>query len=299
MKPIRNTFSVNNSDCYATIFYKNRNECEVRLRTISSFPENLEVCIESERIEIPIISKRITSLVFTYKTTTQLFPVEYANTKIPKIIMQYGTEAELTDEQKLRIVYNQELNPEYTYIFIENTDKRKHINDDRKSIYDSLENSFPCLYSLQNGGCYINIDTILRKPFRDIIEPDADCVIFENVNSCFATTKDNGKIQAFLNGEKNPFFTIKNYPYLKPVVERKVEIMRNRRELDNYVVLVYPHPYPDVFEFSMVAERLIKIQRHEPWWLDLVIKIIDKKEGSEYIVYVGASKDTNVKTMVF
>lgn len=299
MKPIKNNFFVNKLDCFVSVFYKNKNDCEVRLRTLTFFPDDLELYIDTEKIEIPKSSKRIRTLIFDYKTETQLQPIHYTDTKIPKTIIQTGTEAELTEEQKLKIEYLKDLNPEYTYKFIEYKDRRGYINDDKKHIYDTLENSFVYFYALQEGGCYIGLNNILRKPIRDIIQPHDDVVIFENVNSCFFTTKNNGKVQAFLNGCKNPFFTIKDYPYLTHTDEKKVDVMRNKRELKDYIVLVYPHPYPDVFEFEIISNRLLKISRSEPWWLELCLKIIDKKQGTEHIVYVGASKDTNVKTIVF
>jgi len=77
--------------------------------------------------------------------------------------------------------------------------------------------------------------------------------------------------------------------------ERGELFYKNRREVNGYLVYVYPHFYPDVFEFD-IRSRILTVSREHPWGLDLRIKIIG--ENSETALVSVGKNGSKIKTLL-
>ena len=71
----------------------------------------------------------------------------------------------------------------------------------------------------------------------------------------------------------------------------------NRVQIKNYIIYVYPHHYPDIFNFN-INENKLEIERTDSkenvWNLNLIIKIIDDNTSKSVIYNIGNNYSSEV-----
>jgi mannosyltransferase OCH1-like enzyme len=74
---------------------------------------------------------------------------------------------------------------------------------------------------------------------------------------------------------------------------------KNKTDVLNLSIYVYPHPYNDVFTF-LINKNHIYVERTdstEQWWLNLQIKIVDNNTSDSEIVTIGRARQTPLQNI--
>ena len=189
MKQIKNRFSVgkNESDIVTTIFYTEKNKCRIFTRQFDSpLCTSLEIQIDDEKIMIDP-SLKINDVTLLQTTLEEMD--DTSSQLIPKIIIQ-TSETNTTKDEKSCL---QELNPEYEYRFFTDSQRREFLKSAflPKVIdaYDMLvpgafkADLFRYGYLFIYGGCYFDDKIIPRESLRNIIRPDDELLLCQDVDS--------------------------------------------------------------------------------------------------------------------
>ena len=186
--------------------YINDNECNI---TVLRFDKDdgwgkikIQIGEDIQYLEPSSISHK----TYTIQVDTKIkYKESYDNIqKIPKVIIQTHEDREFKNMyHQIATMSLQKLNPEYTYVFFNKTERREFIktNFDSQTLeaYDTVvpgafkADLFRYCYLYKNGGCYFDYKTIVRKPLRDIIKPEDEfllCVDYDRQNT----------IDRYLNG---------------------------------------------------------------------------------------------------
>jgi mannosyltransferase OCH1-like enzyme len=183
--------------------------------------------------------------------------------EIPKIIFQTG----FSNTFKNILHFNSiisfiELNPEYTYIYYNDTDSRKFLrdncNDEINNAYDSLvPGAFKAdllryCFLYHNGGCYFDCKQILKISIRRFLESNKTLVLCNDVienallNAVIFSVKKNPILEKTIkdcvynilnkNGSNpldvsGPIFFFKS---IKKYINENNLILQNNRPTDNF-----------------------------------------------------------------
>jgi mannosyltransferase OCH1-like enzyme len=187
------------------------------------------------------------------------------NQEIPKIIFQTGQ----TNTYKSILHYNSimsfiEFNPEYTYIYYNDTDARKFLKD---NFSDEINYSYDLLvpgafkadllrycFLYNKGGCYFDCKQILKYPIRHFLDKDKTLVFCNDVikkailNAIIFSTSKNSIIENVIKdcvyniinkigndalGITGPTFLYKSIYKNNMILQNNI-ILQNNRPPNNY-----------------------------------------------------------------
>jgi mannosyltransferase OCH1-like enzyme len=192
-----NYFIVNNFqvDFHNVIYYLSKNKCKIILRRLDKeegWNNNILINIDNEIISVgsSIYNHKIVNI----NTKTDLFfkSNDYEQ-KIPKIIIQTFGSNNISHLLHINSILTfQELNPEYEYVFFNNSDCRNFIknnfNEDTLYYYDILvagafkADFFRYCFIYINGGCYFDCKQILKCPLSSIIKNDSELFLCQDIH---------------------------------------------------------------------------------------------------------------------
>lgn len=190
MKHINNSISIHTStsDIITNIFYVNSNQCRIITRQFDDIPcPALEITIQNQAFTIN--PSLITNNV-TFDNGFLTCQDDYDRPqRIPKIIIQTSEHYKSSpQEATLR-----EFNPEYEYRFFNDTQRREFLKvtflPKVIEAYDMLvpgafkADLFRYGYLFIHGGCYFDDKIIARESLRNIIRPDDELILCEDVDS--------------------------------------------------------------------------------------------------------------------
>lgn len=190
MKHINNTISINthSSDVVTNIYYVNPQQCRIITRQFDDVPcPTVDITIDDKSFSID------PSLTTNDITFDNEFLITNENDDrpqlIPKIIIQ-TSETYKTSTQEATL---KEFNPEYEYRFFNDAQRREFLKSTflPKVIeaYDMLvpgafkADLFRYGYLFIHGGCYFDDKIIARESLRNIIQPDDELLLCEDVES--------------------------------------------------------------------------------------------------------------------
>jgi mannosyltransferase OCH1-like enzyme len=188
--------------------------------------------------------------------------IEYTQ-QIPKIILQTGTNNSFKNILHFNSIMSFiEFNPDYTYIYFNDTDGRKFL---REYFYDEINYAYDILvpgafkadllrYCLLHyyGGCYFDCKQILRVPINKFLSPNKTIILCNDVieeallNAIICSTKKNIIIEQTIKDcahnvinklGKNPlditgpiFF----YKSIKKFIDKDNLILKNNRPINDF-----------------------------------------------------------------
>jgi mannosyltransferase OCH1-like enzyme len=206
------------------IYYLSENKCKIIIRRLDhdSWGQDLKIKIMDinnnnfEKISLGSCDNNLK--MFDIYTNIKLFPIEYKNQIIPKVIIQTSNyEMNRNIYHYNAIISFVELNPEYEYKFFTDNDCRRFLIDNYKdeTFYEDIINAFDIIipgpikadifryaYLYKNGGCYFDCKMILMKPLNNIISENDDIILCNDngtlSNSIIMTNKNNNLILEIL-----------------------------------------------------------------------------------------------------
>lgn len=114
---------------------------------------------------------------------------------------------------------------------------------------------------------------------------------YKNLRICHIDTKED-----FFS--KSCFKYTPNNHYSELWIKKEL-FYRNETILGDYKILTYPHPFNDIFEYTITNKGLcIYRLQNEGWGLELVIKLIHIPTSEHFIIQVG-SNPTSTKYIQF
>lgn len=109
-------------------------------------------------------------------------------------------------------------------------------------------------------------------------------------NAIILNDKKETVCYVYYNGyyQENNYKTQNHYSVL---YDKKMVYFINKREIDNYKVYVFPHPWSDTFDFEFKDNQIIvkRTDKIEKWGQHLIIKVINNETNDEKIIDVGKS----------
>ena len=207
---------------HIAIYYIMNNKCKIIIRRLDcdSWGQDVKIKIfdinDSNLFEkISIGSCDENFKIIEIYTNIKLFPNEYNEQSIPKVIIQTSN----YNMNKNIYHYNSiisfiELNPEYEYKFFNDNECRNFLlecNDIENILeaFDSLTcgpmkaDLFRYAYLFKNGGCYFDCKMILLKPLSSLIDKIDTLILFNDSdilsNSMILCEKNNKYILNVLN----------------------------------------------------------------------------------------------------
>lgn len=220
MFPIKNKIKVPNKDYIGYGYYIS--DFSVLL-TIRRFDETrgwdtIKVYIDDE--EFSLEPSNISHKKYILTTKTPLIKDDLSYTQeIPKIIVQTSDKDHIDYHQRQLLDTLQELNPEYKYVFFNDSQRRKFIREFfSKNVmlaYDTLvpgafkADFFRYCFIYIYGGCYLDYKTICLIPFREFIKKDDDyilCIGYEWSNSRDINVGTSYLNSVLISKPKNPLF---------------------------------------------------------------------------------------------
>ena len=235
--PIKNYIEVinpSNDDFHIIVYYVNIHKIKIIIRRLdnnSGWDIDLKIKLLSLNNDdyeiISIGSYHHNCKIISFITTINIYKADYLYQKIPKIIIQTTPNKEI----KNILHYNSilsfiELNPEYEYRIFDNYECRKFIKEnfeeDVVNAYDILlagsfkADLFRYCYLYIHGGCYFDCKQILRKPLRNLIEPDEELILCNDMNGGYfnavmMASKKNEYILKVIELCKNKILNFNNY----------------------------------------------------------------------------------------
>jgi mannosyltransferase OCH1-like enzyme len=204
MKHINNlsTIDTHTSDIVTNIYYVTPHQCRIVTRQFDDIPcPKLDITIHNEVFTID------PSLITNDVTFANDFLISQENydrpQRIPKIIIQTSE----TYKTSPQIELLKEFNPEYEYRFFNDAQRREFLKvtflPKVIEAYDMLvpgafkADIFRYGYLFIHGGCYFDDKIIVRESLRNIIRPDDELILCEDVesdsilNSIIMTTPQN------------------------------------------------------------------------------------------------------------
>jgi mannosyltransferase OCH1-like enzyme len=179
-------------------------------------------------------------------------------------------------------------------------------------VVNILKNQAYFLQDIQMRGYQGILDLTGPTLFYKILNGrvDLSCVKYKHL--ILNNDESNYKNFVIVNLENHDTILTKTYTVEKNTLHysnlwiRGDVFMKNKRIIDGNVIMVFPHPYPDVFEFDIdhgcvnengYENTLLTVNRTEgAWWLDLRVRITTKK-SDVYDVHIGRNS-TNSKFVV-
>jgi mannosyltransferase OCH1-like enzyme len=202
--PIKNNIELiysSNEDFHIVVYYEKINKIKIIIRRLDcNCGWNIDLRIKifslnSEDSEIISIGSYDENYkIMTCITRINIYKTDYLNQIIPKIIFQTTPNKDINNILHYNSILTFiELNPEYEYRILDNNDCRKFIKENFDSeilrAYDLLlagsfkADLFRYCYLYINGGCYFDCKQILRKPIRQLIEPDEEMILCNDMNN--------------------------------------------------------------------------------------------------------------------
>lgn len=190
IKHINNQITINthSSDIVTNIYYVTPNQCRIITRQFDDIPcPSLDITIDSQSFTID--PSLITHDV-TFDTDFLSSRDDYNNPqRIPKIIIQTSE----TFKTSPQVAILKEFNPEYEYRFFNDAQRREFLKvtflPKVIEAYDMLvpgafkADLFRYGYLFIHGGCYFDDKIIARESLRNIIRPDDELILCEDVES--------------------------------------------------------------------------------------------------------------------
>jgi len=186
------------SDFHFILYWINDNEATIIIRKLDNYkilvPFKLKIYdINNDKFEIiNFEATESNDIIKNIKTNIKLVKVniEY-NQLIPKIIIQTAKDIDCNLAQYNSIMSFIELNPEYEYMFFDDTACYNYIkNNYNQQVLDAYNNLIPTAYKAdlfrncvlyKIGGCYFDIKQINRVPLREIINKDDDLILCDDI----------------------------------------------------------------------------------------------------------------------
>jgi hypothetical protein len=205
MKHINNhhiTIDTHTSDIVTNIYYVTPNQCRIITRQFDDIPcPSVDITIDNQSFTID--PSLITNDV-SFDTNFLSSHDDYDRPqRIPKIIIQTSETFKHSAQQALL----QEFNPEYEYRFFNDAQRREFLKvtflPKVLEAYDMLvpgafkADLFRYGYLFIHGGCYFDDKIIARESLRNLIQPDDELILCEDVesdgilNSIIMTTPQN------------------------------------------------------------------------------------------------------------
>jgi hypothetical protein len=190
MKHIKNTTTINShsSDVVTNIYYLNPHQCRIITRQFDDVPcPTIDVTIDNNLFTInPALRTNditVTDVVLTAHDDYDRLQ------RIPKIIIQTSENFKPSPQEATL----KEFNPEYEYRFFNDTQRRQFLKTTFLpkvvEAYDMLvpgafkADLFRYGYLFIHGGCYFDDKIIPRESLRNIIQPDDELLLCEDVES--------------------------------------------------------------------------------------------------------------------
>jgi len=250
-------------DFHFVIYYIDENKCKIivrRLDYLYGWVVNVIIKIynihNNEYQKISIGSSLKNKKELYYYTNIKIFPVNYEEQSIPKVIIQTSN----NDFYKNIYHYNSvqtllELNPEYEYKFFDDKDRREFIKIHFDSnVLDSYDILFPGAYKADlfrycylfiHGGCYFDNKYILRMSLHKIMKHnDTDIYCKDRhedlmFNSVIMTVSNSIELQKCINeiveNTKNNFYGTNSLEPTGPKLLNKYTFHKNI-QLKHYVI---------------------------------------------------------------
>lgn len=235
--PIKNNIELiysSNEDFHVIIYYENINKIKIIVRRLDcDCGWNIDLRIKlfslnNEDYEIISIgSYDKNHKIISYITRISIYKTDYLNQIIPKIIFQTTPNKDISNILHYNSILTFiELNPEYEYRILDNIECRKFIKDNFDNeilkAYDLLlagsfkADLFRYCYLYIHGGCYFDCKQILRKPLRQLIEPDDEMILCNDMNGGYfnavmMSSKKNENLLRVINLCKNKILNFNHY----------------------------------------------------------------------------------------
>lgn len=209
-------------------------------------------------------------------TEINLYPVEYKNQKIPKIIIQTSYSNEIKNILHMNSVLSfQELNPEYKYLFF--NDKRcreyieKNFSQEIIKYYDLLfpgafkADFFRYCFLYNEGGCYFDFKAILRVPLRNLIKDDSKLILCKDnhptgiYNAIILTEKKN---DLFINCIKKIIYKINNFEKIYNFNFNNIIKYKEFIKLENILSLTGPNLLYEVYYEHFKTDKYINFKHN-------------------------------------
>lgn len=207
--PITNKYSIikklfDYDDYHIVIYYLEDYKCRIIIRNLYNYNiKKLQIVLENEIIYINSINENIYITDIITKTKLYKTNINYQQL-IPKLIIQTGKTNKTNNLNAIMTFID--LNPEYEYIYFDNNDCINFIkNNFDKKVLNAFNKLVPGAYKADLfrycvlyilGGCYFDNKQINRTPLREIIEPNQDIFLCNDIIS-------NSYYNAFMMSVKN------------------------------------------------------------------------------------------------
>lgn len=176
--------SDNIGDYHYVIYYLSNNYCKIIIRRLDNYEINSNILIKiydtNSFDTIRFLPTKNNEIIKIVKVNVNLNKVIYKDTIIPKIIVQTNKTNIINMAEYNAIRTFIELNPEYTYIYIDDINciniLKQHFNKDVIDAYNKIipgafkADLFRYCFLYIFGGCYFDIKQINRVPLRDFID---------------------------------------------------------------------------------------------------------------------------------
>lgn len=235
--PIKNYIEVINpssDDFHIVVYYVNIHKIKIIIRRLDN-SSGWEVDLKMKLLSLNNDDYEIISIgsyhhnckILTYITRINIYKTDYLYQKIPKIIIQTTPNKEINNILHYNSILTFiELNPEYEYQIFDNYECRKFIkenfDEELLNAYDILlagsfkADLFRYCYLYINGGCYFDCKQILRKPIRNLVEPDEELILCNDMNDGYfnavmMSSKNNEYLLKVIELCKNKILNFNNY----------------------------------------------------------------------------------------
>ncbi|NDE15020.1 hypothetical protein EBZ80_08835 [bacterium] len=180
-------------DFHAVVYFVGERRCRVVVRRLDAFTgwgQFLRLRIDDEVLDIG--ASETNEKTMELETRVALSVSVIRDQKIPRVIIQTFS----TRQPQHPLHYNAfltfvELNPEYEYRFFDDADCRsfirRHFPERVLEAYDILKarafraDLFRYCYLVVHGGCYFDHKYVLRRRLQDLVRPDDDHVLCQDL----------------------------------------------------------------------------------------------------------------------
>jgi mannosyltransferase OCH1-like enzyme len=259
-------------DFHIVLYYIEEYKIKIIIRRLddeSGWQDNLKILVydsnsKSLKEIINIGNSDINYKIITKDTKIELkYKSNEYDQSIPKIIFQTGNSKNFKNILHFNSIMSFiELNPEYKYIYYDDVDARKFL---RENFSDEINYSYDLLvpgafkadllrycFLYHYGGCYFDCKQILRIQIRDILNPNSNIVLCNDVidnallNAIIFSTEKNSIIEKTI---KDCVYNIINkfgsnalditgpiffYKSIKKYISEDTLLLQNNRPLENF-----------------------------------------------------------------
>jgi mannosyltransferase OCH1-like enzyme len=190
---------VHNDEFSVIVYFLKVNKCKIVIRRLNDYgwAQNLKIKIfDTKKLDYQIISigSSFENLkIMEFHTIFDLEKRVSKNINIPKKIMQCGIKNNIDNLYHYNAVISYlDFNPEFEYVFYDETDSRIFLKDnfkENKSILEAYDKCFEknikidifkYAYLYKYGGCYFDEKFIIKKPIDNLFEDNDDIVICDD-----------------------------------------------------------------------------------------------------------------------